>query len=148
MPKGVRFPIDVEARLPVTPASAAAARHALDDLLHDVELETLQHVQLLVSELITNSYRHAGLADADAIEMKVLAGERCIRVEVRDRGRGFTSGEPRPDPDNGRGWGLFLVDAIAQRWGVVRGAGTLVWFEVDRPRDEAGGRAVRSARSR
>ena len=32
------------------------------------------------------------------------------------------------------GFGLRLVDKLATRWGVERGDGTVVWFEVDRRR--------------
>jgi hypothetical protein len=30
------------------------------------------------------------------------------------------------------GWGLFLIDQLADRWGVVHDKGTTVWFEVAR----------------
>ena len=29
------------------------------------------------------------------------------------------------------GWGLYLVEQIANRWGVKQEEGTVVWFEVD-----------------
>ena len=37
---------------------------------------------------------------------------------------------PRPDQLSGRG--LFLVQQLADRWGVAGPDGTLVWFEIDR----------------
>jgi hypothetical protein len=40
--------------------------------------------------------------------------------EVRDR--------PKTEPG---GWGLHLVEALTQRWGVFDGS-THVWFEIDR----------------
>ena len=37
----------------------------------------------------------------------------------------------RPNADHSGGWGLFLVDRIADRWGVRRTpSGTSVWFEI------------------
>jgi hypothetical protein len=30
------------------------------------------------------------------------------------------------------GWGLYLVDRLADRWGVTSDVGTTVWFELDR----------------
>jgi hypothetical protein len=30
------------------------------------------------------------------------------------------------------GWGLYLVDRLADRWGIVTGDGTTVWFELTR----------------
>jgi anti-sigma regulatory factor (Ser/Thr protein kinase) len=54
-----------------------------------------------------------------------------VRVEVADPGAGF---EPQPRDDEMNrpgGWGLYLVDRIADRWGVVRNRMNRVWFELD-----------------
>jgi anti-sigma regulatory factor (Ser/Thr protein kinase) len=51
---------------------------------------------------------------------------------VTDHGPGFEPAPARPGPDQVAGRGLFLVDALADRWGSADG-GTRVWFEVDRP---------------
>jgi hypothetical protein len=56
----------------------------------------------------------------------------ALRVEVSDRGPGFAPAPHRPSPVDAGGRGLFLVDALADRWGSADG-GTRVWFEVDRP---------------
>ena len=32
-------------------------------------------------------------------------------------------------------WGMFIVDRVADRWGVDHGAGTLVWCEIDLAQD-------------
>ena len=60
-----------------------------------------------------------------------LSGE-AIRVEVADRGPGFETGSPLPSMYQDSGWGLYLVEQIADRWGVSNEAGTCVWFEIDR----------------
>ena len=56
-----------------------------------------------------------------------------IRVEVRDRGRGWTkrvrSREIDSDEPPG-GWGLMLVGELADRWGINSERGTCVWFEM------------------
>ena len=52
------------------------------------------------------------------------------RIEVLDRGPGFDPDPHRTEP----GFGLRLLEKLASRWGVERGAGTVVWFEVDRRR--------------
>lgn len=47
--------------------------------------------------------------------------------------RAIAFGPPRARPkgDSSGGWGLVLVDRIAERWGVCPApAGTCVWFEV------------------
>ena len=112
--------------------SAAAARHALDDLEGGLPADQLGDVRLLVSELVTNAIRHAGLDEADAIRLAVAVDGGTIRVDVHDPGRGFDVGDAPTDPARASGWGLFLVETLADRWGVERESGTHVWFELDR----------------
>jgi hypothetical protein len=52
-------------------------------------------------------------------------------VDVVDPGVDFDA-PPRPgNGDSNGGWGLFLLDKIAESWGVCPApAGTCVWFEV------------------
>ena len=122
--------MDVE--LESSPEAAAAARTALDKLTGRVPAGRLRDLRLLVSELVTNAVRHAGLGRGDRIRLRVVVRERHVRVEVVDPGRGFTLRQPKPDPARASGWGLYLVDELADRWGVDgAGAGTRVWFELD-----------------
>jgi len=61
----------------------------------------------------------------------VEVSETALRIEVADAGEGFV---PKPrDLDRSRpgGWGLYLVDQLADRWGVRRDNLSRVWFEVD-----------------
>ncbi len=118
--------------LPRTLDSAAIARHALDGLDGRLPGDQLGDVRLLVSELVTNALRHAEMADQDAIRLSVTVTDAAVRVEVTDPGSGFDPEPPPEDPYRAAGWGLFLVDTIADRWGVDHGRGTLVWFELDR----------------
>jgi anti-sigma regulatory factor (Ser/Thr protein kinase) len=87
-------------------------------------------VTLLVSELVTNAVRHVGDQD---IMLEVDLGPDLIRVEVEDEGTGFTPAPSAPEPGSREGWGLYLVDELADRWGVdPRRDRNRVWFEVDR----------------
>jgi anti-sigma regulatory factor (Ser/Thr protein kinase) len=86
---------------------------------------------LLVSEVVSNSVRHAGLDAADAIEVRVRGSRAMLHVNVIDPGPGFEP-EVRPRQDDG-GWGLWLLDHLATRWGVERGSTTRVWFDLAPP---------------
>jgi anti-sigma regulatory factor (Ser/Thr protein kinase) len=123
--------------LPSRPEAAGAARKALTALngnLHLVSAATLVDIQLAVSELVTNAYRH-GPAGNVALRMAVLATDDVVRVEIGDLGDGFDPRTLERLPITaGRGKGLKIVGALADRWGVERDTGTTVWFEVDRPR--------------
>ena len=124
-----------ELELPRGLDSAAVARHALNGLEGRLPADQLGDVRLLVSELVTNAIRHAELDDQGAIRLVVTVAELVVRVEVRDDGRGFEVEEPPTNPERSQGWGLFLVETLADRWGVEQGDGALVWFELDRVED-------------
>jgi anti-sigma regulatory factor (Ser/Thr protein kinase) len=121
----------IERRLAVTPEAAAEARHALADVMLKDGRE--RDVRLLVSELVTNAVRHANLAPGDVILLVIDVEDSVLRVEVHDPGGGFVPRAPAPDPARPSGWGLYLVEELADRWGVDSDEQTLVWFEVDRP---------------
>jgi anti-sigma regulatory factor (Ser/Thr protein kinase) len=113
------------------PTAAAAARNALLALDQRLDGQVLEDIRLLVSELVTNAVRHADAARSGEVGLDVSIKSGALRVEVTDPGRGF---EPSPrDDEMSRpgGWGLYLVDRIADRWGVVRNHLNRVWFEID-----------------
>ena len=89
-------------------------------------------VGLIVSELVTNSVRHAGV-DADgtiAIDVWML-GDR-LRLSVTDPGGASLPRRTDPDPERPGGLGLYLVEQLSSAWGVARdGTGvTRVWCEL------------------
>ena len=106
----------------------------------------LADVELIVSELATNSVRHSGCGDADELSMEADVEDDRVRVRMSDPGAGFDVHRPRP-PSSGTsgGYGLILLDRLSDRWGVHRDARFSVWFEVQRERlpfgDERGPRA-------
>jgi anti-sigma regulatory factor (Ser/Thr protein kinase) len=86
-------------------------------------------VELLVTELATNGVKHASRGDSDQIRLDAILDDDGLHVSVSDRGEGFTP-EPRSaSRSEPGGWGLMLVDGIADRWGVERGP-SKVWFEL------------------
>ena len=123
----------IQLELPRDLESAAAARHAVDGLGAKLGDDQLGDVRLLVSELVTNSLRHAEMDEAGSIWLTVDVRDSIVRVEVRDPGKGFDPPPNPSDPEKAQGWGLYLVSTLADRWGVERGDVTTVWFELDRP---------------
>jgi anti-sigma regulatory factor (Ser/Thr protein kinase) len=125
------------------PRAPGEARKALDRLTGELLPSLVEDVRLLVSELVTNSYRHAAAGPDGSIDLRIEARASRVRVEVCDAGTGF---DPRSLPAAGRasGWGLYLVRNIADRWGVSAGNACCVWFEIDVPA-ESGLRATEPA---
>jgi anti-sigma regulatory factor (Ser/Thr protein kinase) len=85
-----------------------------------------------VSELVTNSVRHGRLADDAVISLHIESRPDAVRVEVTNPGDGFLPPDRALTLDQESGWGLFLVDELADRWGIDADGGTHVWFEIDR----------------
>ncbi len=120
--------------LRLTPNSEAvlAARHTLDRLEGVLSPEKLEDIRLIVSELVTNSVRHAGLSPDEQISLAVVISDRSVRGMVCDPGPGFEKpSAPRPRTDLSGGWGLPIVERISDRWGVERNGCVCVWFEID-----------------
>ena len=111
-----------------TRKAAWQARHALRRLALPRPLD--EHAELLLSELVTNSVRHAGLREDDLIRITADWSEPRLKVAVR-AGRGVlpapVSGVIRPAPGAESGWGLYLVNHLASRWGTAAGG---YWFEL------------------
>ena len=122
--------IDVE--LAPEPEVVTTARHTLDRLANLLPSEKLEDVRLVVSELVTNSVRHAGLSPDEQISLTVVISDGAVRGRVCDPGPGFEKpSEPRPRTDWSGGWGLPILERISDRWGVERNGCACVWFEID-----------------
>ncbi|HVL64734.1 MAG TPA: ATP-binding protein [Actinomycetota bacterium] len=122
----IRF--DVVAR-PTAPAEAR--RRLAREVGSVVPDDHLEILKLLVTELVTNALRHSPAGGRDwRIAVDVECSRSRVRVAVRDPGRGFERRAPAPGPYDVSGRGLFLVDRLADRWGVDNAGGTCVWFEL------------------
>lgn len=107
------------------------ARAAIAGFSEDREMgETTRATPaLLVSEVVTNAVIHPDLDEPGDIRLHARIANGLIRVEVTDQGSGFEP-TPRDATKSDRGYGLFLLEKQAMRWGVERRAGTTVWFEL------------------
>jgi anti-sigma regulatory factor (Ser/Thr protein kinase) len=122
----------IDLRLTPNPEAALAARHSLDRLEGHLLPEKLEDVRLVVSELVTNSVRHAGLSPDERISLMVVISDGSVRGRVCDPGPGFEKpSAPKPRTDFSGGWGLPIVERISDRWGVERNGCACVWFEID-----------------
>lgn len=121
--------LDLELRLRADPQSPAEARKTLEALRVSLDDDVVDDAALLVSEIVSNSVRHAGLCATDAIEVRIRGSRSMLHVDVIDPGPGFEL-ERTPSRSRDGGWGLWLLDRLATRWGVERGDTTRVWFDL------------------
>jgi anti-sigma regulatory factor (Ser/Thr protein kinase) len=122
-------------RIPVKREAPAIARRAVQqDVPPTTDREKLEDAKLVASELVQNVVLHSSLEHDAEFSVRINTSADRIRIEVEDRGSGFSRDELLPasdDPWAGRG--LRLVGAIASRWGAERSprGGTMAWAEID-----------------
>ncbi len=85
-----------------------------------------------MSELVTNSVRHANVRAHEALTLELLTLDDRLRIVVTDPGSKLKPRSVAPDPGTPGGFGLFLVAALSDSWGVGSdGVGpTRVWCEL------------------
>jgi anti-sigma regulatory factor (Ser/Thr protein kinase) len=112
------------------PSARRQVRHELAGLT--VPEMVLDDVEMVVSELLGNSVRHARPIAGGVLLLawRVTEDEVVIRVTDGGGGRGVEPRQPTPMADSGRG--LQIVERLARVWGVSEHAGGLrsVWAAI------------------
>ena len=121
--------LDIDLRLSPDLQAPGEARRSVEALRPSLDGLVADDAVLLVSEIVSNSIRHGSLEASDAIEVRIRGSRTMLHVDVIDPGPGFDPERLRPARKNG-GWGLWLLDRLATRWGVERNGVTRVWFEL------------------
>ncbi|MFD4835287.1 ATP-binding protein [Streptomyces uncialis] len=126
-PPALLLPKDVQ-----SPRTAREFAHSvIDDQAPGACVDHHDTVALVVSELVTNAVRYGSRPGGD-VQIVVDADTSRTRVEVIDRTRRRPR-RRRTAHEDTRGRGLLLLDALADRWGVVvHPTGKAVWAEVRR----------------
>jgi anti-sigma regulatory factor (Ser/Thr protein kinase) len=116
-----------------TRAPGAARDFVVLCLEQRVVASALDSAQLLVSELVTNSFRHGG-ALMDEVMVSVELMPDWFRVGVQDSGSDAVIAARPADIVAGGGFGLNLVQMLSERWGMERACegGTRVWAQLSR----------------
>jgi anti-sigma regulatory factor (Ser/Thr protein kinase) len=105
------------ARIPCGSGAPAEARRWATWLADAVDAETDEAIMVVVSELVTNAVRHAGLPPGAPIEVWGEVHPDRVTLTVRDRGAGLPPIAPPslPPPDATGSRGLYLVARLATR---------------------------------
>ncbi|MDQ2876779.1 MAG: ATP-binding protein [Actinomycetota bacterium] len=123
--------------LPCTPASVSEARRRLTGELSAAGVLELAvgDAALVVSELLSNSIRHAWPLPGEKLQVAWLIEQGSVEVAVRDGG-GLT--RPRQHYPAGSavgGRGLGIVERLSDEWGTRRDdTGQTVWAVLPAPR--------------
>lgn len=118
------------------PRQVSSARRFVGRVVPDLDEDTADTLQLLVSELVTNAVVHA----RTEVEVAVTLTDQDVVVSVHDLDLGRREQRPS-DRDGGRGLGL--VRNLAAGSGLVThaGGGKTAWFRLHRTAVGAGGAA-------
>jgi anti-sigma regulatory factor (Ser/Thr protein kinase) len=116
--------------MPCAPESAATARSLIRTALGAWGLGRLEDDGILVvTEFVSNAARHT---DGHHIRVAVSRPTRnTVRIQVTDRSRALPV-RHSATPDDTRGRGLEIVDALTARWGTEHLPwGKRVWCELN-----------------
>lgn len=100
------------------------ARRFVQQHLAGVGDERRENVLLVTSELVTNAYRHG----KGTIEVRLQPMRTQVLIEVIDEGDPGGVAIREGSGETG-GWGLRIVDQLADEWGVRNGT-TRVWAKL------------------
>jgi anti-sigma regulatory factor (Ser/Thr protein kinase) len=128
------MPTELTLHLRPHASAPGRARSAVAPLRPQLPADVFENLRLLVTELVTNSVRHAGLGDDDEVRVSVRLLPDRVAVACMDAGPGYDPPERGPGHDPAEGWGLYLVEVLADRWGTgPEGHLVRTWFELDLP---------------
>jgi anti-sigma regulatory factor (Ser/Thr protein kinase) len=125
-PAALKLELKRDVRAPSIARAAASGR--CDGL--ELCPSLCQMLVLLVSEVVSNAVLYSSAPSDLPIVLTTTVTEDTIRVTVTDTGRGFTPDPCKPEVTQHGGYGLYILDQAASRWGVDRVGGTRVWFEL------------------
>ena len=132
-PRPTAIPQDIEWRFPRHARSVGRARLLFREQAASWGLPpaTTETAELLLSELMTNAYRHAKVPPGREIRARAFL-DGGLRVEVTDASPTLpVLRTPSVGEESGRG--LTLVALLADSWGTQpreAGVGKTVWFEL------------------
>ncbi|MGH3993016.1 MAG: ATP-binding protein [Pseudonocardiaceae bacterium] len=110
--------------------AAGVARRSVLSVQAGLPSAIRHRLALLLSELVTNAIQHGGAGPHETVQVRLASSPERVRVEVFDPGS--NGGAPRERIDPGGGYGLVLVDRLADDWGRsdTESGGALAWFEL------------------
>jgi anti-sigma regulatory factor (Ser/Thr protein kinase) len=123
--------VAAEHALPRNNDAPGMARDIVQALHCAVPDALVDDAALLVSELVSNGVKYGGEGE---LRLQIEAASNRIRAEILDQGSGFeplTRAKRNMTLTDEGGWGLHLVESLADDWGVHAGS-TQVWFEIRR----------------
>ena len=117
--------------LPSDPSAPSKARELLSRILDGAAPERVALCQLALSEVVSNAVRHGGNGGSAAVNVSIERDDDLVHVVVAQQApvQPVPSIVSMPEPWSTNGYGLNIVDAVTDRWGVHLDPPS-VWFEL------------------
>jgi hypothetical protein len=96
--------------------------------------QTLDAISLATTELVTNAVRHGSVSQDDRIVLVVDLDNDIARIDV-EQPTSASGARVVESPGVNGGFGLAIVDAVSERWGVMDGQPGHVVRDLARPLD-------------
>jgi anti-sigma regulatory factor (Ser/Thr protein kinase) len=122
-------PVHEEWRLRFDKTAPRTARELIRETV-GVPTDRLDELLLLVNEMVTNAVVHGSPEPDGQIGLRLEHDARTVRIIATDGGHHFEPELAVPAWDRPH-FGLYLIDEIADRWGVSIDGKKAVWFEID-----------------
>lgn len=122
---------DLDMLLPSDPSAPALARASVRKFDGTLSSSLVDKLSLVATELVTNALRHAVAVDP-APKLTLEVGTNRVVLAVADDGLLFDPAAASTEPGLDGGFGLPLVDSIADRWWIERKPTTRVVCEFER----------------
>ncbi len=117
--------------LPAHPAAVGVVRHLVRDVARELDARRLERAEIVVSEIVSNAVLHGSRSTRDRVHVELAASRGSLSGCVSDCGRRFARVTVAAGGDRVGGFGLHIVDELAERWSVdhTRG-GNVVHFTI------------------
>jgi hypothetical protein len=120
---------DVTFSFPVEETSPRMARAQLRTAAEGTTQQVLDRTLVIISEAIASSvHRRSEPPEDERIEIRLSISPKAISGELRDGRLGFDT--PLEEFDDRVAPHLFVIDHLADHWGLEFGHGARLWFEV------------------
>ena len=109
-------------------APRIARSFAISTLFRWGRRDAMPRVEAVVSELVTNAFRHA----EGPIDVRLELSDDCLRVEVVDQSPTAFPMMASTTPPRAEGYGLHVVNALTKAWGCdLHDKHKTVWAKLD-----------------